>query len=50
MYRLGHKVKICMKDTYNSQQTVSTVKTVLSLSLVPYRTETLTQALEWGSL
>ena len=26
MYGMGHKVKICMKDTYNSQLTASAVK------------------------
>ena len=29
MCGMGHKVRICMKDTNNSQQTVSAVKTVL---------------------
>jgi hypothetical protein len=29
MYGMGHKVKICMKDTYNSQQTVSAAKIVI---------------------
>ena len=29
MYGMGHKVRIRMKDTNNSQQTVSAVKTVL---------------------
>jgi hypothetical protein len=48
---MDHKVKISMKDTYNSQQTISHCVETRDgpwghLSLVPYRTETLTHALE----